>query len=381
MKNSPVKNIRRGEKAYVYKSGVRRGLTAMLDALGWWVVRVLTLGRGMRPNPAVVENPKKILVIRLDHLGDVLFIRPGLLALKTHFPQAKITVLTSRAGSEIIGTDRYVDKVLVWEAPWFARAGVPEGQGTFFQLVQQLRKEKFDISLDFRGDIRHHIITWLAGVRVRLGYGITGGRFLLHRAPALPLGLHEVDRNLALMAALHVDPVVDRYVPIPLTPEEIRFGQSVWPDTGKRVVMHPAAGDSAKQWPVNRLIEICDALGRLGCDVMIVGTSQERFAAEALANACIIRPRVMAGKTDLRQLAAMISAAVLMVGSDSGPAHMAVTQGIPTIMLWSQTNEPGEWGPWGRGVQAEVVREPEREQAVGDVLAAAKQFLGLQQHR
>ncbi|NTV53699.1 MAG: glycosyltransferase family 9 protein, partial [Candidatus Firestonebacteria bacterium] len=73
--------------------------------------------------------------------------------------------------------------------------------------------------------------------------------------------------------------------------------------------------------------------------------------------------------------AGVISAAQVVVGSDSGPAHMAITQGVPTVMLWSRTNEPVEWGPWGRGVQAVVVRQADQEDAVQQAVSAVKHFL------
>lgn len=367
--------VRRGEKKYVYRAAWRRGLASVLDAAGTLVVQALTLGSGLRPDPALVDHPQEILVIRLDHLGDVLFLRPCLLALKTHYPRSKITVLTSRAGAELLRGDRYVDHLLTWEAPWFARAGSPADPLSFWQLAALLRKKRFDVSLDPRGDLRHHLLTWFSGVRLRVGYGITGGGFLLHLQRPLPQACHEVERNLLLAALLDVEPVVERYVPLNLSEEDAHYGESVWTSPGKRVVVHPAAGDPAKRWPMNRLIEICDSLERQGCELLLVGSAQDHFAAQALANACAHPPRVLAGVTSLGQLAGVISAAQVVVGSDSGPAHMAITQGVPTVMLWSRTNEPVEWGPWGRGVQAVVVRQADQEDAVQHAVSAVKHFL------
>jgi len=367
--------FRRGEKKYVYRAAWRRGLAAALDAVGTWLVQVLTLGRGLHFDSGILDHPQDILVIRLDHLGDVLFLRPCLLAIRSHFPRAKITVLTSRGGAELLSGDRYVDQLLTWEAPWFARGPVPAGQPSFWQLARQLRRKNFDISLDPRGDLRHHLLAYLAGVRVRVGYGITGGGFLLHCQRPLQPACHEVERNLLLAALVGVEPVVERYVPMNLTDEDLHYGQSVWSSPAKRVVFHPAAGDPAKRWPLNRLIEICDALERQGCELILVGSAQDHFAAQTLANACTRPPRVLAGVTSLAQLIAVISSAQVLVGSDSGPAHMAMTQGVPAVMLWSQTNEPEEWGPWGRGVQAVVVRNAEGEHAVHHAVAAVKHFL------
>jgi ADP-heptose:LPS heptosyltransferase len=369
------KVFQRGEKKYVYRAAWRRGLAYLLDAAGSLVVGALTFGRGLKPEPSLLDHPQDILVIRLDHLGDVIFLRPCLLALRAHFPRAKITVLTSRAGAELLSGDRYVDRLLTWEAPWFSRQTGTSETLSFWQLAGRLRQMHFDVSLDPRGDLRHHLLAWLAGVRLRVGYGITGGAFLLHLKRPLPRASHEVERNLQLAALLGVEPVVERYVPLNFSEEDLRFGQSVWSSPVKRVVMHPAAGDPAKRWPMNRLIEICDALERQGCEMILVGSAQDHFAAQVLANACAHPPRVLAGATTLSQLAAVIASADALVGSDSGPAHIALTQGVPTVMLWSRTNQPEEWGPWGRGVQAVVVRDPESEHSVHHAVAAVKHFL------
>jgi ADP-heptose:LPS heptosyltransferase len=368
---------RRGARRYVFRSAWRRGAAALLDAAGAALVRFLTLGRGLRPDADVLAQPKNILLVRLDHLGDVLFARPCLQALRGRYPQAHLTVLTSSLGAELLRRDPHADEIIVWDAPWFARGGASvEGPG-YWRLVKDLRRRRFDLSLELRGDLRQHVLLWLAGVRVRIGYGITGGAFLLHRPLPLAAGIHEVERDLAAAAAAGAEQFPRRFTPLALDAGERQTAERVWQGSRRRVVVHPAAGDPAKCWPPERFAAVCDALADAGGEIILVGTARERAIAEAVVRACLRPPRNLCGTTTVAELLALVTTAQLLVGNDSGPAHVAVTQDVPAVILWSETNAPEEWGPWGEGCRAAVVREPGRPEAAAEVVAAAKHFLGL----
>lgn len=370
------RNPRRGERRYIFRSAWKRGLAALLDGCGFVLVRLATLGRGLRrPDTAVLRAPRSILVVRLDHLGDVLFSRPCMQALKTRFPEARICALVSSIGSTLLQADPWVDEVITWDAPWFARNPVPKTQAGFLRLARALRRKRFDVSLDLRGDFRHHVLLWLAGVRVRIGYGITGGAFLLHRPLRLRVGVHEVIRNLEAAGAAGAGDWPRRFPPLVLTAEEKKQGEAFWPGNRRRVVMHPSAGEPARRWPPEKFARICDALHEDGCEVILIGTAGERPIAEAILANCRHAPRALCGQTTLRELIALIGSAELLIGNESGPAHLAVTQGLPAVILWGQTTDPAEWGPWGEACRVEVICGSQREEAVADVAAAARRLL------
>lgn len=372
MKNS---GRRRGERRYVFVSCWRRAAAGCLDALGYGILYLATLGQGRTLDPGRLRNPARILVIRLDHLGDVLFARPCLEALRGLFPRARITALVSTGGGRLLAQDSSVDEVMVWDAPWFARGASTAMQPGFWEMVRKIRSGRFDLSLDLRGDFRHHGLTFLAGVPLRLGYGVTGGGFLLHRVLNLRARTHEVERNLDWAKFLGAVRIPDRYAPLALTAEEIQTGRRVWKSRGLRVAVHPGAGDPRKCWPQEVFSRVVDGLARRGAEIGLVGTAEESGAAEALARGGGPRACSLAGKTSLRGLAALLGEADLMIGHDSGPAHLALTQGVPTIMLWSETNEPEEWGPWGAGSRARVIRRSDPDRMVSEILSAAGEFL------
>lgn len=372
-----LRSYPRGSRPYLFRSAWKRGLAGLFDLLGAAAVWLATLGQGLRPDPEARSRPRRILVVRLDHLGDVLFARPALAALRRAHPQARITALVSPAGAELLARDPAVDDCLVFDAPWFRRGPKPAGQTGWQGLVRQLREHAFDCSLDLRGDLRHHILLWLSGVKVRIGYTATGGGFLLHVPLRLAVGMHEVERDCEAVEALGAARRPVAYPRLAFAPSELRAAAKTWKQHSRRVVVHPAAGDPAKCWPLENFRQVCVHLAEAGCEVLLVGSAAEQAAAEELMPRSRPRVRNLCGQTTVRQLAALIATSHLVVGNDSGPGHIAVTQGVPVVMLWSETNQPDEWGPWGRPCRATVVRQPQRPEALDEALAAARSWLKL----
>ena len=367
----------RGERCYIFRSFWMRLGVRIMDLAGAILVGLFTGGKGLRPDLKVMANPARILVIRLDHIGDILFARPCFQALRALYPQARITALVSRAGASLLNQDTSIDETIIWEAPWFKRSDSSSGQLSFWGLARELRSCNFDLSLDLRGDLRHHILLMLAKITVRVGYGITGGAFLLHVPLKLRIGVHEVERNLDAVRALGAGETPQTFSPLALNADELQRGQKLWHSAGYKVVMHPGSGDPAKCWPSAAFAEVCDALTEHGCEIVLVGTAAEKSLAENVAGLCHRPVRVLAGETSLRGLGALTAAADLFIGNDSGPAHLAVTQGIPVIIIWSETNTPEEWGPWGENVRFTVIRQPEQAAAVGETIQAAKRWLNI----
>jgi ADP-heptose:LPS heptosyltransferase len=242
-------------------------------------------------------------------------------------------------------------------------------------MVKHLKNQHYDLSLDLRGDLRHHVLLFLAGVRVRIGYGITGGDFLLHRALRLQIGQHEVERNLAVVPDREKIDLPESYTPLVLSEAEQKAARSFWESQAKHIVVHVSAGDPLKAWPISAFAQVCDTLTDHGYEVVLVGTQNETKRVQGVADLCIRPVRSMAGKTTLRELAALITYADLFIGNDSGPGHLAITQGIPAILLWSETNTPEEWGPWGKQGKTTVIRDPKRSHAVAEVVQAAQELL------
>ena len=163
---------------YVFKKRYLVFLASLFDFFGG--LFTLPIRVFWRSSPG---NVGSILIIRLDHLGGVVCSVPVPENLKNHYVGSRVTCLVSGQTKEIFMNNQYVDEVISYDASWFDRSqDNPFELRSFFRLAAQLRKYKYDLGIDLRGDLRHILLMVLAGVKFRVGYGVTGGGFLLHRS-------------------------------------------------------------------------------------------------------------------------------------------------------------------------------------------------------
>ena len=153
---------------YVFRKKRSVCLARVFDLLG----SILSYPFGLR-KVVLPGEIRKILVIRLDGIGDVIFTTPLYEALKKKYPEAVIFVLTSSQTKDIVETNPYIDKVLVMKNTWFPSMSRIKWN-EIFAILRAIRNEGFDIGVDLRGDIRSILLMFLGKVKFRVGYGVTG---------------------------------------------------------------------------------------------------------------------------------------------------------------------------------------------------------------
>ena len=208
---NPARLRKRLPRRYRYVRLRWRLLFGMIDFLGGLVFGFLGLFGPLRPfawrrteEPIV---PRRILLVQLDHLGDAILSTPLIEGLSKSYPQATIEVLASGANAGWFEMLPQVDRVHVLGANRFAREGRRGWIGAIFAWGRRLRKMRFDLAIDVRGDFPIALLMWLAGVRRRVGWTSGGGGFLLTDAPAWVPNRHEVDSRLELLDC--IDPGAD----------------------------------------------------------------------------------------------------------------------------------------------------------------------------
>ena len=148
----------------------------------------------------------KFLVIRLDHLGDLLCSFPAIRALRNSYPNAYISLLVGPWCIELAQLNPHVDEIVVFRAPWFDRAmDRAKGIAVVAQLIagaHALRKRHFDCALDMRGDLRNIMLMWLAHIPFRIGYDDVGGKFLLTHPIKRNRWQHETHRSMDVVRAI-----------------------------------------------------------------------------------------------------------------------------------------------------------------------------------
>jgi ADP-heptose:LPS heptosyltransferase len=331
---------------YAFKSPFRRTAARILDVAGKALIKPW-LRRRRQTSP-----PEKLLVLRLDHLGDVIGILPLLEQIASWPKPPHVTVAVNPTAAVLLRDTPWIDQVLPFEAPWFSRnPNPPAAMPALKQFARRLRAESFDAAVDLRGDARNIFMLALAGIPFRVGYGQTGGGFLLHRELRWIPSQAMIDRNLAALIPFRVQPPFGAAAHLSWTarPEERDWLSAI--TSGKPVVaIHADAGTPAKRWPVDHWAALLRETVSEDMAVVLCGATAS--IGDALVRALAGRPLVdLMGKTTLPQLVTLLQSSQAVITTDSGPAHIAAALGRPTFIFWSGTNRPEIWLPRGDHVE------------------------------
>jgi lipopolysaccharide heptosyltransferase II len=305
--------------------------------------------------------PSSILLVRPDHLGDLLFTTPALRALREAFPQARITGLVGPWAEAVVASNPCLDEVMLCPFPGFTRQpkrSIIEPYVVLWRYARLLREKRFDLAVVLRFD--HWwgaLLAYLARIPRRVGYDIAEVKpFLTDAVPYVP-GRHEVEQNLALAEAAGVQgehPITPAAYPLefPLRAQDLAFAIRYLAEQGvgeddPLVCIHPGAGAPVKLWREEGWARVADALvERYGAKVILTGSASEKPLVQAIAEQMTSQPLVAAGQTTLGQLAALMARCRLALGVDSGPLHLAVAVGTPTVHLYGPVDSR-TFGPWG----------------------------------
>lgn len=346
---------------------------------------------------------ERILLVRPDHLGDVLLTTPAIRALREARPHAEIHALTGPWSASVLADYDAIDLILTLPFPGFSRSPKPNLQSPYEQLwrsSRQLRRIGYSSAVIFRPD--HWwgaMLVKFAGIPHRVGYEIDEvGPFLTERHPQE--GGHVVAQNLRLVSGWTgpLDPQSVRLTyPVQESDRQfIRGYLEEWglTDNSRLVVIHPGAGTPIKRWESERWATVADALAReLDATVVLTGGDHEMPLAREIATHMRTPACFVIGDTQVGQLAALYERALIVLGPDSGPLHLAVATLTPTVALFGPA-DPTEFGPWGPPERHRVLTSPigcrpcrildwsgddpalhpcVREITVGHVLQAARQ--------
>jgi lipopolysaccharide heptosyltransferase II len=304
-----------------------------------------------------------ILVVQLDHLGDAILSTGMLAALRRRYPAASIEVLVGEWNRELFEAMSEVDRVHVSRVNRFSRGGRLGWAVATLLDGWRLRRRNVDLGIDVRGEFPVALILWLSGARRRLGWAAGGGGFLLTDTARFVHDRPEIASRRALMDLLDIPPAEGGegrpvFRPTRDARASVARRLAAFSPVGPLVVMHVSAGTSAKQWPPEHWREL---IGRLivahGASIVLVGGPADRGRVRA-----ILEDRTWPGVVDLTgrlgvvELAALLEHATVLVGADSGPAHLAAAVGTPVVALFSGTNNPAQWRPQGERVT--VLRHP-----------------------
>lgn len=298
-------------------------------------------------------TPKRILVVKLDHIGDVLLATPVFSNLRLAYPDTELHALCGKWSRVILDNHPDVDQVIEYNSPAFCRSGKPTTFKNTLHLLKHLRSQKYDLLIELRGDWR---IVWFSLLRSTPNRLCRASLQIAHKVgfPRLS-GMHETTRNLDVL----------NQVGLPITIQNTIFTVSTndkqWVDnlyTKEHlsnelplVSIHPGSPIILKRWIPERFAELADWLiEQKEAQIVFVGVQDEISIIKYIQNQMQSKSTNIAGKTTIPQLASILQKSDVFIGNDSGPMHLAAAVGTKTIGLYGP-GDPRRFGPVGEMCQ------------------------------
>ena len=287
---------------------------------------------------------KRILVIQLRQVGDVLLTTPAVKVLRENYPGAHISYLTEKGPANLLQGNPHIDEVLVRDR-----------KGGFLQdvaLLRRLRKKKFDLVIDFFCNPRSAWMSFFSGAPQRVANYHAGRSWFYTKTPKIDAGIgYAPEDKLALLKVIGVEG--DLVPPVLKLSDEARtyvedfFTRECIPKKGERdseplVTIDPTSRRQAKRWIPEHYVQLADLLTEKyeTKAIFIWGPGEKEMIEELLQHGR--HQHLLAPRTDLMQLAALIEQSDLHIGNCSAPRHIAVAVGTPSLTVMGPTI-PANW--------------------------------------
>lgn len=292
---------------------------------------------------SVADNPKRILVVKLTAIGDVLMATPVAKALRQAFPNSYIAWAVEKKAADVVIGNPYLDEVIVWQrsVPGSIPCRAAHFVKSAWQLGKTLRSKRFDVCVDLQGLIRSAFVCVLSGARRRVGFadGDEGSVLFYHeKYDPGSSDLNAQQRNLDILRVLGVEST-DTAMYMPISDSDRSFAAEFFRNSGledgKVVAFCPATTWANKHWVPEGWAKVADLLwDRYHVKSLILGAKADIPLANTIAEKARSKPVISAGQTTLKQAGAIMERSVAVIGVDTGLLHMAVALDRPTVGLF-----------------------------------------------
>lgn len=327
-------------------------LATILDLLGWIFLHAIRLIKPEK-RTSEIKDFRNILLIRLDNIGDVLTTTPSIKALRRLYPGAHISCLINPKSRDVLDGNANIDEIITIDAPWYHGWRLTKVKQVF-KVIRDLQKKNFDLIISFRPGSYHydHLLSYLIGAPRRVGYGVKGGGFLLTDVVPFEEEKHAIEMALDIVRYLGGNGQ-NANVDIYLSPSNKAYAEQLLKDNGISpndliVGLNPCASHPLI-WTVEGFAEVGEALVKqYGAKIIFIGTLESHEYIENIRNAMSVESISLSGKTNLKELTALIAKLDLLISVDSAPRFLASAVGTPVIFLRNGGNSSIIWGPWGK---------------------------------
>lgn len=288
-----------------------------------------------------LSNIRSLCMLRLSAIGDVCHAVAMVQAIQRQYPDLPITWVIGKVEYQLLKHLPGIEFVIFDKT---------KGWRSYSELRKALKGRHFDVLLHMQVALRATIASLMIPAKVRIGFDkarAKEGQFLVTNCQIAPQDQpHVLDGFMGFAQKLGVTDLTPRWH-IPVPPADTEFARSHISDKSKSVIICPAASKAERNWLPERYAVIADYVATKGFRVLLCGgpaAHEQQLATEIMA-ASQTEITNLVGQTSLTQMLALLKQASLVIAPDTGPAHMAVTQGTPVIGLYAHSN-PGRTGPY-----------------------------------
>jgi len=291
-------------------------------------------------NASPPPSPRRILLIQLRAIGDVILTTPVIRVLKKYFPESQVDFLANPIPAEILRGNPYVHRILVY----------PYNANDLIGLLRQsfaLHKNEYDVVIDFLGTAATAAMTLFSGAPLRIGYRLRVRRYAYNR--------HELEYRQDVYNALTKFSLLkplgimeeESATEIFISQEAKDWAECFFREAGLNaqhpVALAPGAKRAARRWRPDRFAQVASWLQEQGHQVILVWGPGEREYVQAIGKQMAPEPLLSPPMT-LMQLAALLEKCKLLICNCGGAKHVAVAVGTPTFTIHGPTN-PEVWTP------------------------------------
>jgi len=298
------------------------------------------------PAAPIIAGADRILLVRLSAMGDLVFASPLIAALRRLRPQARISWLVRPEYAAVLDRHPDLDDVIPcpigdWQRLW--RGGrLPALLRDIGRLRRELRSRRFDLAIDLQGLLKSGLLTWLSGAPVRIGLGAReGSQWLMTRRLSRGGESQRISSEYLYLAEQLGLPAAPFQLAVHYDAADAAFAEAIIAQHGLEqgyVTLCPFTTRPQKHWVADRWPRLAARLYReLGLTPVLLGGPGDRDAARRILAEATSPLVDLVGATSLRQAAALIDRAALLVGVDTGLGHMGIATGTPSLLLFGST--------------------------------------------
>ncbi len=304
---------------------------------------------------------KKILVINLMHIGDLMLVTPALRTLRKNFPESYIALLADKKLSDLVAYNKNIDECVLID-----KKGADDHFFSFIKFIFKIRKKNFDLVINLHRNERASAIAAFSGAKKTVGYSKPGFSIFFDKVmpnPSIaqhlkdgfktkyvPGSQHQVKSHFdVLREAVGIEKIFDdgleMWIPKEIEDEATNIFKNNFKSDDKVIAFNIGASWITKRWIDSYFAECADRLIEKNFSIAFLGGPMDI----EIVNSCIEKmkhkdnqkTKIFTGKLTLGQVAGFLDNCVLFLTTDSGPMHIGVARNIPIVTMFGASPVPG----------------------------------------